>query len=74
MQKNIVHADLALRNILVGYRSDGEARYHGKVGDFGLSKIITRGNYYKSSTSVNGRIPYRWSAPEVEFCIVCSGV
>jgi serine/threonine protein kinase len=35
-EKHIVHADLALRNILVGFRSDGEARYHGKVGDFGL--------------------------------------
>jgi serine/threonine protein kinase len=35
-EKNVVHADIALRNILVGFRSDGEARYQGKVGDFGL--------------------------------------
>ncbi len=60
--QSIVHADLALRNVLVSLRSDEEAKYTAKVSDFGLSKNMY-GNYYKSDRK--GQIPIRWSALEV---------
>jgi len=37
---NVVHADIALRNVLVSLRSDGEAKYTAKVNDFGLSRSL----------------------------------
>lgn len=57
--KNIVHRDLASRNILLG--SDG----HCKIGDFGMARNMTdKGGIYER-TSENTKIPIRWMAPEV---------
>jgi serine/threonine protein kinase len=52
--ENVVHRDLACRNVLVGY---GKIL---KIADFGLSKEID--GLYVSST--NTRLPVRWMAPE----------
>lgn len=54
----IVHRDLALRNLLVGY--DQNRNYLVKVGDFGMSRDVQRG-YYRTDSRT---IPIRWSAPE----------
>ena len=51
---NIVHRDLACRNILVGRNK------LLKISDFGLSKIFEE--LYTSSS--NTRLPVRWMAPE----------
>ena len=51
---NIVHRDLACRNILVGQNK------LLKISDFGLSKEID-GLYVSSS---NTRLPIRWMSPE----------
>mmetsp|Transcript_37792 Transcript_37792/g.119218 ORF Transcript_37792/g.119218 Transcript_37792/m.119218 type:complete len:373 (+) Transcript_37792:2038-3156(+) len=53
---NIVHADLACRNVFVQSLDPLVV----KVGDFGLSK--TSQLYYSKKQDM---IPYRWSAPEV---------
>ncbi len=58
----IVHADLALRNVLIASSNDTEMKYMAKVSDFGLSKTLY-GNYYKSQQKEN--IPIRWCALEV---------
>jgi serine/threonine protein kinase len=57
-QNNIVHRDLALRNLLV-CKIDG--KYCVKVSDFGLSRSAEKG-YYQSHDKT---IPIKWSAPEV---------
>ncbi len=56
---NVVHRDLALRNLLVG--RDQEGNYLVKVGDFGMSRTVDKG-YYRTSNTI---APIRWSAPEV---------
>src|SRR4051812_10800587 len=76
-QQNIVHRDLALRNLLVAASVTGESRYTIKISglstlvlriliwetDFGMSRIITQEiNYYKSDDKA---IPVKWCAPEV---------
>jgi len=60
--KQIVHADLALRNVLLTKRASDEAKYLAKVSDFGLSKTLYGSSYYKSEDKT---IPVRWSAIEV---------
>jgi serine/threonine protein kinase len=60
VQKNIVHRDLSLRNLLVG-RGNELDKYIVKISDFGLSRIMGK-NYYKTDDAT---IPIRWSAPEV---------
>jgi serine/threonine protein kinase len=64
-ENNIVHRDLALRNLLV-CKVDG--KYTVKVSDFGLSRSTEKG-YYQSDEKA---IPIKWTAPEViilEFCL-----
>ncbi|XP_071394002.1 protein-tyrosine kinase 2-beta-like isoform X2 [Centroberyx affinis] len=52
---NMVHRDIAVRNVLVA-SSDCV-----KLGDFGLSRYIEEEDYYKASVS---RLPIKWMAPE----------
>jgi serine/threonine protein kinase len=58
---NIIHRDLALRNILVTAGDKGE--YICKVSDFGMSRSVEKG-YYKTNDK---KMPIKWSAPEVNF-------
>jgi len=57
--QNIIHRDLALRNVLVGTFGE-DKKYIAKISDFGLSRSI-ESSYYKSREN----IPIKWSAPEV---------
>ncbi|XP_029301237.1 protein-tyrosine kinase 2-beta-like [Cottoperca gobio] len=52
---NMVHRDIAVRNVLVA--SDECV----KLGDFGLSRYVDDQEYYKASVS---RLPIKWMAPE----------
>nr|XP_057907017.1 protein-tyrosine kinase 2-beta-like isoform X2 [Doryrhamphus excisus] len=52
---NMVHRDIAVRNILVASPDCV------KLGDFGLSRYIDDQEYYKASVS---RLPIKWMAPE----------
>ncbi|KAK5604306.1 hypothetical protein CRENBAI_019889 [Crenichthys baileyi] len=52
---NMVHRDIAIRNILVA------SVECVKLGDFGLSRYIDEQEYYKASVS---RLPIKWMAPE----------
>ncbi|XP_057685789.1 protein-tyrosine kinase 2-beta-like isoform X2 [Corythoichthys intestinalis] len=52
---NMVHRDIAVRNILVA------SPECVKLGDFGLSRYIDDHEYYKASVS---RLPIKWMAPE----------
>uniref|UniRef100_A0AAY4B932 non-specific protein-tyrosine kinase n=1 Tax=Denticeps clupeoides TaxID=299321 RepID=A0AAY4B932_9TELE len=52
---NMVHRDIAVRNILVA-KPDCV-----KLGDFGLSRYIEEEEYYQASVS---RLPIKWMAPE----------
>jgi len=56
---NVVHRDLALRNILVGIGTNGS--YVVKISDFGLSRSV-ESSYYKSN---DDQVPVKWCAPEV---------
>lgn len=51
--RHVVHRDLAARNVLLS--DDGQA----KVADFGLASIDG------SSTDASGKLPIKWTAPEV---------
>ncbi|KAJ8270529.1 hypothetical protein GJAV_G00115980 [Gymnothorax javanicus] len=52
---NMVHRDIAVRNVLVA------APDCVKLGDFGLSRYIEEEEYYKASVT---RLPIKWMAPE----------
>ncbi|KAG8004507.1 Protein-tyrosine kinase 2-beta [Nibea albiflora] len=52
---NMVHRDIAVRNVLVA------SPECVKLGDFGLSRYIDEQEYYKASIS---RLPIKWMAPE----------
>ncbi|XP_026118203.1 protein-tyrosine kinase 2-beta-like [Carassius auratus] len=52
---NMVHRDIAVRNVLVA-KADCV-----KLGDFGLSRYIEEEEYYKASVC---RLPIKWMAPE----------
>uniref|UniRef100_A0A914X635 Protein kinase domain-containing protein n=1 Tax=Plectus sambesii TaxID=2011161 RepID=A0A914X635_9BILA len=54
--KEVVHRDLALRNIFLTFG------YLVKIGDFGLSRRTINGLYQKCQ---NPRLPVKWTAPEV---------
>src|SRR5688572_15916296 len=56
--ENIIHLDLACRNLLVGFREDDQQI---KITDFGLSRIIDSDTYTASRDST---FPVRWTAPE----------
>eukprot|EP01116_Phalansterium_solitarium_P019934 TRINITY_DN573_c0_g1_i2.p1 TRINITY_DN573_c0_g1~~TRINITY_DN573_c0_g1_i2.p1 ORF type:complete len:1752 (-),score=345.81 TRINITY_DN573_c0_g1_i2:358-5613(-) len=60
-EKQIVHRDLALRNLLVK-QGDGE-RFTIKIADFGLARQVdaTTGGIYHQEDAI---IPIKWSAPE----------
>ena len=56
-QREIVHCDLAARNVLV------QSHGHVKITDFGLSKILDYGTKcYKGN--YNTKLPLKWLAPE----------
>lgn len=59
--KNIVHRDLALRNVLVTSSVDGRGKYLAKIADFGMSRMVMKNDYYKSETQ--NHIPVKWTAP-----------
>uniref|UniRef100_A0A8D3BT56 non-specific protein-tyrosine kinase n=1 Tax=Scophthalmus maximus TaxID=52904 RepID=A0A8D3BT56_SCOMX len=52
---NVVHRDIAVRNVLVA------SPVCVKLGDFGLSRYIEDEEYYKASVT---RLPIKWMAPE----------
>ncbi|CAB1443129.1 unnamed protein product [Pleuronectes platessa] len=52
---NVVHRDIAVRNVLVASQACV------KLGDFGLSRYIEEEEYYKASVT---RLPIKWMAPE----------
>uniref|UniRef100_M3ZPG9 non-specific protein-tyrosine kinase n=1 Tax=Xiphophorus maculatus TaxID=8083 RepID=M3ZPG9_XIPMA len=52
---NVVHRDIAVRNVLVA------SPECVKLGDFGLSRYIEDEEYYKASVT---RLPIKWMAPE----------
>ncbi|XP_061098691.1 protein-tyrosine kinase 2-beta-like isoform X2 [Conger conger] len=52
---NMVHRDIAVRNVLVATPDCV------KLGDFGLSRYIEEEEYYKASVT---RLPIKWMAPE----------
>jgi len=58
--ENILHCDLAARNLLVSLK--GKDQYVIKVADFGLSHISESDNY---NLKAEAKFPIRWSAPEV---------
>ncbi|XP_068165250.1 protein-tyrosine kinase 2-beta-like isoform X2 [Antennarius striatus] len=52
---NMVHRDIAVRNVLVASPDCV------KLGDFGLSRYVDEQEYYKATVS---RLPIKWMAPE----------
>jgi len=62
----IVHRDVSLRNLLVSNGVDGLVV---KISDFGLSKYVESESY---RSSIEGRIPIKWSAPELLEYGTCS--
>ena len=59
MSKEIIHHDLACRNILVG---DNDLL---KICDLGLAKETLE---YTSMSALKTRLPIRWMAPESFLC------
>eukprot|EP01114_Cavostelium_apophysatum_P013781 TRINITY_DN3418_c0_g1_i2.p1 TRINITY_DN3418_c0_g1~~TRINITY_DN3418_c0_g1_i2.p1 ORF type:complete len:701 (-),score=152.53 TRINITY_DN3418_c0_g1_i2:17-2119(-) len=55
--KEVVHRDLACRNILV---KEEDGQLLAKISDFGLSRHVE--DFYESVTS---KLPVKWTAPEV---------
>jgi serine/threonine protein kinase len=53
-ESNIIHSDLAARNILIASKD----KYLAKISDLGLSKIIRSDKNYYMSNSPN--IPIKW--------------
>ena len=53
--ENVVHRDLAARNVLL------TKKWHCKVADFGLARLIENETYLSSKGT---KLPVRWTAPE----------
>jgi serine/threonine protein kinase len=54
-QQNIIHRDLATRNLLCKVES---GRYTVKVADFGMSRLINSAEYYQAtSKTIPLRVP-----------------
>jgi len=72
--KQFVHRDLAARNVLVSQKCTCKVsalcfvHYHAsyncilQIADFGMSRDLIDENYYMTS---GGKIPVKWTAPEV---------
>lgn len=56
--KNIIHRDLATRNILV------QNIHHVKITDFGLARVMPKEEDSYKVRSKNKALPMNWSAPE----------
>lgn len=56
--KNVIHCDLATRNLLVASKDQD---FIVKVGDFGMGKVTSSKAYY----SKDSKFPVKWAAPEV---------
>ena len=50
------------RNVFVGDQDPETDRYAIKVGDFGLSRDMHHGDYYRSGQ--HSELPLKWMAPE----------
>eukprot|EP01114_Cavostelium_apophysatum_P023761 TRINITY_DN9057_c0_g1_i1.p1 TRINITY_DN9057_c0_g1~~TRINITY_DN9057_c0_g1_i1.p1 ORF type:complete len:485 (-),score=84.33 TRINITY_DN9057_c0_g1_i1:108-1562(-) len=57
-QKQILHRDLAVRNLLI---TKSDEKFSAKISDFGMSRSVV--DYYRSSKE--SAMPIRWTAPEV---------
>ena len=57
--QNIMHGDLAARNILISKLNNDES-YLAKISDFGLSKAFYESNSYLKQERKN--IPWKWTA------------
>lgn len=71
---NFVHRDLATRNCLVGGEKgengeDQGGERHIKIADFGMSRNLYAGDYYR----IQGRavLPIRWMAWECILMVSC---
>lgn len=60
--KNIMHGDLAARNILIGSSPIQSRGFVAKVADFGLSKTFYKNIRYVKKKRVF--VPWKWMAPE----------
>ena len=57
-EKNIIHRDIALRNLLVNVEGEN---YVVKISDFGMSRTVSNSDYYTSTSDV---VPVRWISLE----------
>ena len=59
-EKNIIHRDLKLSNLLLKYEDNNKGNFIIKVGDYGLGKFLNKG---KSITGLKGT--FETAAPEI---------
>lgn len=63
--QNILHRDIAARNVLVfAFDPDDRRQVSVKICDFGLSKATDGSTITTNSPSLGGSCPVRWMAPE----------
>jgi len=69
-EKNVVHRDLASRNVLVKFvdrnnveTSDPDGSFVIKIADFGLSRDVEEKDYYRRSEQVTA-LPWKWMSLE----------
>ncbi|EGD72740.1 TK protein kinase [Salpingoeca rosetta] len=56
--RNVVHRDLACRNVLVGASLQEDV----KISDYGMARYLNQSDYYRQS--FDRALPIRWMAPE----------